>query len=124
MGCWENGMVLFWYGEGAQDGLWGRWGYREKCAFDCNNAKNALCNARMNASINVNDLFVFDDVNIRKYHVSKLPFKKKPSASLNVPSKSKLNKSLPRIVRKWLPKLQPLAEPVTKWIPRVTRQID
>nr|GEZ88043.1 hypothetical protein [Tanacetum cinerariifolium] len=30
-------------------------------AFDCNNARNALCNARMNASVDVNDLFVFDD---------------------------------------------------------------
>nr|GEY54133.1 hypothetical protein [Tanacetum cinerariifolium] len=30
-------------------------------AFDYNNARNALCNARMNASVNVNDLFVFDD---------------------------------------------------------------
>nr|GEV61536.1 hypothetical protein [Tanacetum cinerariifolium] len=31
-------------------------------AFDCNNARNALSNARMNASVNVNDLFVFDDI--------------------------------------------------------------
>nr|GEY53036.1 integrase, catalytic region, zinc finger, CCHC-type, peptidase aspartic, catalytic [Tanacetum cinerariifolium] len=30
--------------------------------FDCNNARNALCNARMNASVDVNDLFVFDDI--------------------------------------------------------------
>nr|GEY91946.1 hypothetical protein [Tanacetum cinerariifolium] len=93
-------------------------------AFDCNNARNVLSNARMNASINVNDLFVFDDVSIRKSHVSKMPFRKKPSASLNVPSGSKLNKSLPRIVRKWLPKLQPFVEPVVKWIPKVKRQID
>nr|GEV90870.1 retrovirus-related Pol polyprotein from transposon TNT 1-94 [Tanacetum cinerariifolium] len=95
-----------------------------RSAFDCNNARNALCNARMNASVDVNDLFVFDDVSIRKSHVSKMPFKKKPSASLNVPSRSKLNKSLPIIMRKWLPKLQPLAEPVAKWIPKVKRQID
>nr|GFB54166.1 hypothetical protein [Tanacetum cinerariifolium] len=27
-------------------------------AFDCSNARNALCNARMNASVDVNDLFV------------------------------------------------------------------
>nr|GEX35065.1 integrase, catalytic region, zinc finger, CCHC-type, peptidase aspartic, catalytic [Tanacetum cinerariifolium] len=79
---------------------------------------NALCNARMNASVDVNDLFVFDDVSIRKSHVSKMPFRKMPSASLNVPSRSKLNKSLPRIVRKWFPKLQPLAEPIAKWIPK------
>nr|GFB92480.1 hypothetical protein [Tanacetum cinerariifolium] len=31
-------------------------------ALDCNNARNALCNARMNASVDVNDLFVFDDI--------------------------------------------------------------
>nr|GFA19705.1 integrase, catalytic region, zinc finger, CCHC-type, peptidase aspartic, catalytic [Tanacetum cinerariifolium] len=91
----------------------------QSCVFDCNNARNGLCNARMDASVIVNDLFVFDDVSIRKSHVSKMSFRKKPSASLNVPSRSKLNKYLPRIVRKWLPKLQPLAEPVAKWIPRI-----
>nr|GFB08268.1 integrase, catalytic region, zinc finger, CCHC-type, peptidase aspartic, catalytic [Tanacetum cinerariifolium] len=32
-----------------------------RSAFVCNNASNALCNARMNASVDVNDLFVFDD---------------------------------------------------------------
>nr|GEV46756.1 hypothetical protein [Tanacetum cinerariifolium] len=55
--------------------------------FDCNNARNAVCNARMNAYVDVNDLFVFDDVGIIKSHVSKMPFRKKPSASLNVPSR-------------------------------------
>nr|GFA18791.1 integrase, catalytic region, zinc finger, CCHC-type, peptidase aspartic, catalytic [Tanacetum cinerariifolium] len=80
--------------------------------FDCNNARNALCNARMNASIDVNDLFV---------QVSKMPFRKKPSASLNVPSRSKLNKSLPRIMRKWLPEMQPLAESIAKWIPKIVQ---
>nr|GEU89921.1 nucleolar protein 58-like [Tanacetum cinerariifolium] len=59
---------------------------------------NALCNARMNASVDVNDLFVFDDASIRKSHVSKMPFRKNPSASLIVSSRSKLNKSLPRIM--------------------------
>nr|GEW34509.1 hypothetical protein [Tanacetum cinerariifolium] len=87
-------------------------------AHDYNNARNAYCNSY---DVDVNDLFVFDDVSLRKSHVSKMPFRKKASASLNVPSTNKLNKSLPRIVRKWLPKLQPLAEPVAKWIPRVTR---
>nr|GEV34624.1 retrovirus-related Pol polyprotein from transposon TNT 1-94 [Tanacetum cinerariifolium] len=33
-----------------------------RSAFDCNNARNALCNAIMNASVDVNDLFVFDDI--------------------------------------------------------------
>nr|GEV84285.1 hypothetical protein [Tanacetum cinerariifolium] len=55
-----------------------------RSAFDCNNARNALCNARMNASIDVNDLFVFDDTSIRKSHVSKMPFRKKPRDSLNI----------------------------------------
>nr|GEW48392.1 copia protein [Tanacetum cinerariifolium] len=96
----------------------------ESDAFDCNNARNALCYAIMNASVDVNDFFVFDDVSISKSHVSKMPFRKKPSTSLNVSSRSKLNKSLPRIMHKWLPKLQPLAELVAKWIPRVTHQID
>nr|GEW84880.1 hypothetical protein [Tanacetum cinerariifolium] len=56
-----------------------------RSAFDCNNVRNALCNARMNAFDDVNDLFVFNDVSIRKSHVSKMPFRKKSSASLNVP---------------------------------------
>nr|GEZ48253.1 hypothetical protein [Tanacetum cinerariifolium] len=74
-------------------------------AFVCNNARNALCNARMSASVDVRDLFIFDDVSIIKSHVSKMPFRKKSSASLNVPSRSNLNKYLPRIMNKWLPKL-------------------
>nr|GEY66574.1 hypothetical protein [Tanacetum cinerariifolium] len=82
-----------------------------RSAFDYNNARNALCNARINASVDVNDLFVCNDVSIRKSHVSKMPFRKKPNASLNVPSRSKLNKSLPRIMHKWFPKLKSLAEP-------------
>nr|GEV59541.1 integrase, catalytic region, zinc finger, CCHC-type, peptidase aspartic, catalytic [Tanacetum cinerariifolium] len=92
-----------------------------KNAFDCINARNALCNVRMNASVDVNNLFVFDDVSIRKFHVSKMPFRKKPRDSLNVRSKSNSNKSLPRIVHKWLPKMQPLAEPVAKWIPKIVQ---
>nr|GEX57738.1 hypothetical protein [Tanacetum cinerariifolium] len=90
-------------------------------AHACNNARNAYCNARMNDSVDVNDLFVFEDVSIRKSQVSKMIFRKKPSASLNVPSKSKLNKYLPRVVRKWLPKMKPLAEPVAKWILRIVQ---
>nr|GEU54692.1 hypothetical protein [Tanacetum cinerariifolium] len=50
--------------------------------------------------------------------VSKMPFRKKSRDSMNVRSKSTMNKSLPRTVHKWLPKLQPLAEPVAKWFPR------
>nr|GEW48552.1 hypothetical protein [Tanacetum cinerariifolium] len=33
-----------------------------RSAFDCNSARNALCNARMNAFVAVNDLFVFNDI--------------------------------------------------------------
>nr|GEU41399.1 hypothetical protein [Tanacetum cinerariifolium] len=87
-----------------------------RSAHACNNARNAYCNSY---DVDVNDLFVFDDVSLRQSHVSNMPFRKKPCASLNVPSRSKLNKSLPRIVRKWLPKLQPLAEPVAKWILKI-----
>nr|GEU38077.1 retrovirus-related Pol polyprotein from transposon TNT 1-94 [Tanacetum cinerariifolium] len=87
-----------------------------RSAHACNNARNPYCNSY---DVDVNDLFVFEDVSLRKSHVSKMPFRKKPSASLNVRSRSKLNKSLPRIVRKWLPKLQPLAKPIAKWIPRI-----
>nr|GFB87850.1 integrase, catalytic region, zinc finger, CCHC-type, peptidase aspartic, catalytic [Tanacetum cinerariifolium] len=39
--------------------------------------------------------------------------------AMNVRSKSNSNKSLPRTVHKWLPKLRPLAEPVAKWFLRV-----
>nr|GEV05797.1 ribonuclease H-like domain-containing protein [Tanacetum cinerariifolium] len=69
-----------------------------RSAFDCSNARNALCNVRMNASVDVNDLFVFVDVSIRKSQVRKMPFRKKPRDSLNMTSRSKLNKSLPRII--------------------------
>nr|GEZ73965.1 retrovirus-related Pol polyprotein from transposon TNT 1-94 [Tanacetum cinerariifolium] len=76
-----------------------------RSAFDCNNVRNALCNARMNAYVDVNDLFIFDDASIRKSHVSKTPFRKKPRDSLNVRSKSNSSKYLPRNVHRWLPKL-------------------
>nr|GFC40487.1 hypothetical protein [Tanacetum cinerariifolium] len=49
-----------------------------RSAFVCNNARNASCNARMNDYDDLNDLFVFDDVCLRKSHVSKTPFRKIP----------------------------------------------
>ncbi|GJT75449.1 retrovirus-related pol polyprotein from transposon TNT 1-94 [Tanacetum coccineum] len=76
---------------------------------------------KLYASCDVNDLFVFDDVSIRKSQVSKMPFRKKPRDSLNVHSRSNSNKSLPRTVFRWLPKMQPLAEPVAKWIPKIVQ---
>ncbi|GKE72503.1 retrovirus-related pol polyprotein from transposon TNT 1-94, partial [Tanacetum coccineum] len=69
------------------------------------------------ASCDVNDLNVFNDVSMRKSQVSKIPFRKKPCDSLNVHSKSNLNKFLPRTVFRWLPKLQPLAESVASKTP-------
>nr|GEY84636.1 hypothetical protein [Tanacetum cinerariifolium] len=41
----------------------------------------------INAYDEVNDLFVFDDVCLRKSHVSKMTFRKKPRASLNMHSR-------------------------------------
>nr|GEY78635.1 integrase, catalytic region, zinc finger, CCHC-type, peptidase aspartic, catalytic [Tanacetum cinerariifolium] len=52
--------------------------------YDCNAAMHADCNSY---DVDVNDLFIFDDMNIKKSQVSKMPFRKKPSASLDMPSK-------------------------------------
>nr|GFB56520.1 retrovirus-related Pol polyprotein from transposon TNT 1-94 [Tanacetum cinerariifolium] len=60
-----------------------------------------------------------ENESVRISPVSKMPFRKKPCISMNVCSKVNSNKSLPRTVHKWLPKMQPLAEPVAKWIPRI-----
>nr|GEW43512.1 hypothetical protein [Tanacetum cinerariifolium] len=92
-----------------------------RSSYTCNDAMNLSCNSRLYASYDVNDLFVFDDVSIRKSQVSKMPFRKKPRDCLNVRSKSNSNKSLPRTVFWWLPKMQPLAEPVAKWIPKIVQ---
>nr|GEY65688.1 hypothetical protein [Tanacetum cinerariifolium] len=81
-------------------------------AYVCNDAMNVSYNSRMCDLIDENNLFIFDDESVRISPV-------KPRDSINVRSKSNLNKSLPRTVHKWLPKLQPLAEPVAKWIPRI-----
>nr|GEZ68468.1 retrovirus-related Pol polyprotein from transposon TNT 1-94 [Tanacetum cinerariifolium] len=53
-----------------------------------------------------NNFFIFDDESVRISPVSKMSFRKKPRDYMIVHSKSKLNKSLPRTVHKWLPKLQ------------------
>nr|GEU55138.1 hypothetical protein [Tanacetum cinerariifolium] len=68
-----------------------------------------------------NNLFIFDDESVRISPVSKMPFRKKSCDSINVRSKSNSNKSLLRTVHRWLPKMQPLAEPVAKWIPRIVQ---
>nr|GEZ41971.1 copia protein [Tanacetum cinerariifolium] len=92
--------------------------------YVCNDAMNVSCNFRLCDSFNENNLFIFDDESFRTSPVSKMPFRKKHRDSMNVRSKSNSNKSLPRTMHRWLSKMQPLAEPVAKWIPRVERQID
>ncbi|GKD81050.1 retrovirus-related pol polyprotein from transposon TNT 1-94 [Tanacetum coccineum] len=87
-----------------------------RSAYACNDAMNVSCNSRLYASCDVNDLFVFNDVSIRKSQVSKMP-----RDSFNVHSRSNSNKSLSRTVFRWLPKIQPLAEPVAKWIPKIVQ---
>nr|GEU62517.1 hypothetical protein [Tanacetum cinerariifolium] len=90
-------------------------------AYVCNDAMNVSCNSRMCDSFDENNLFIFDDESVRIFSVSKMPFRKKPRDSMNVRSKSNSNKSLHRTVHMWLPKMQPLAEPVAKWIPRIVQ---
>nr|GFB03889.1 hypothetical protein [Tanacetum cinerariifolium] len=88
-------------------------------AYLCNDAMNVSCNPRMCDLLDDTNFFIFDDENVKISPVSKMPFRKKPRDSMKVRSKSNLNKSLPRTVHKWLLKLQPLAEPVAKWFPRI-----
>nr|GEZ94010.1 hypothetical protein [Tanacetum cinerariifolium] len=93
-------------------------------AYVCNDAINVFCNSRMCDLLDDNNFFIFADESVRISPVSKMPFRKKPRDSMNVRSKSTMNESLPTTVHKWLLKLQPLAEPVAKWFPRVKHQID
>nr|GEZ82495.1 hypothetical protein [Tanacetum cinerariifolium] len=88
-------------------------------AYVCNDTVNVSCNPRIYDLLDDNNFFIFDDESVRISLVSKMPFRKKPRDSMNVRSKSTMNKSLPRTVHKWLPKMQPLAEPIAKWFPRV-----
>nr|GFA15111.1 hypothetical protein [Tanacetum cinerariifolium] len=93
-----------------------------RSAYVCNDAmKVSCCDSKMNDLLDDNNFFIFDDESVKISHVSKMPFRKKPRDSINVHSKSNSNKSLPRTVHKWLLKMQPLAEPVAKWFPRVKR---
>nr|GFB04534.1 integrase, catalytic region, zinc finger, CCHC-type, peptidase aspartic, catalytic [Tanacetum cinerariifolium] len=90
-------------------------------AYMCNDAMNVSCDSRMNDLLDDNNFFIFDDESVRISPVRKMPFRKKPYDSMHVRSKSNSNKSLPRTVHKWLPKLQPLAKPVAKWFPRIVQ---
>nr|GEW20843.1 hypothetical protein [Tanacetum cinerariifolium] len=74
-------------------------------AYLCNDVMNVSCNPRMCDLLDDNNFFIFDDKSVRISPVSKMPFRKKPCDSINVRSKSNSNKSLPRTVHKWLPKL-------------------
>nr|GEW34644.1 integrase, catalytic region, zinc finger, CCHC-type, peptidase aspartic, catalytic [Tanacetum cinerariifolium] len=89
-------------------------------AYVCNDM-NVSSNYRLCDSFDENNLYIFDDESVRISPVSKMSFRKKPRDSMNVRSKSKSNKSLPRTMHRWLPKMQSLAEPVVKWIPRIVQ---
>nr|GFC35536.1 hypothetical protein [Tanacetum cinerariifolium] len=93
-------------------------------AYMYNDAMNVSCDSKMNDLLDDNNFFIFDDVNVRISPVSKMPFRIKPRDSMHARSKSNSNKSLPRIVHKWLLELQPLAEPVAKWFPKVMHYPD
>nr|GEX14509.1 hypothetical protein [Tanacetum cinerariifolium] len=88
-------------------------------AYVCNDAMNVSCNSRMCDLLDDNNFFIFDDESVKISLVRKMPFRKKLCDYMIVRSKSNMNKSLPRTVHKWLPKLQPLAEPdvwICLWI--------
>nr|GFA52790.1 hypothetical protein [Tanacetum cinerariifolium] len=78
-------------------------------AYVYNDAMNVSCNSWLCDLFDENSLFIFNDERVRISPVSKMPFRKKPRGSMNVHYKSNLNKSLPRTVHRWLPKLQPLS---------------
>nr|GEW73185.1 integrase, catalytic region, zinc finger, CCHC-type, peptidase aspartic, catalytic [Tanacetum cinerariifolium] len=87
-------------------------------AYVCNDAMNISCNSRM-CDLDDNNFFIFDDESVKIAPVSKMLFRKKSCDYMIVRSKSNMNKSLPRTVHKWLPKMKPLAEPIVQiylWI--------
>nr|GEW47244.1 integrase, catalytic region, zinc finger, CCHC-type, peptidase aspartic, catalytic [Tanacetum cinerariifolium] len=67
--------------------------------YVCNDIMNVSCNPRMCDLLDDNNFFIFDDESVRISPVSKMPFRKKPSDSMNVRSKSNMIKSLSRTVR-------------------------
>nr|GFB40447.1 hypothetical protein [Tanacetum cinerariifolium] len=54
--------------------------------FVCNDAMNVSCYSRMNDLLNDNNFFIFDDVNVKISHDSKMHFRKKPRDSMHVRS--------------------------------------
>nr|GEU69948.1 retrovirus-related Pol polyprotein from transposon TNT 1-94 [Tanacetum cinerariifolium] len=53
-------------------------------AYMCNDTMNVFCDSRINDLLDDNNFFIFDDVNIRISHVSKMPYRKKPRDSINI----------------------------------------
>nr|GFB31909.1 integrase, catalytic region, zinc finger, CCHC-type, peptidase aspartic, catalytic [Tanacetum cinerariifolium] len=53
-------------------------------AYMCNDAMNVSCDSKMNDLLDDNNLFIFDDVNVRISHVSKMHFRKKPHDSMHI----------------------------------------
>nr|GFA33927.1 hypothetical protein [Tanacetum cinerariifolium] len=56
-------------------------------AYMFNDAMNVFCNPRLCDVLDDNNFFIFDDVNVRIYPVSKMPFRKKPRDFMHVRSK-------------------------------------
>nr|GEY65585.1 integrase, catalytic region, zinc finger, CCHC-type, peptidase aspartic, catalytic [Tanacetum cinerariifolium] len=52
--------------------------------YMCNDAMNVSCDSRMNDFLDDNNLFIFDDVNVRISPVSKMPLRKKPRDSMHI----------------------------------------
>nr|GFA01416.1 integrase, catalytic region, zinc finger, CCHC-type, peptidase aspartic, catalytic [Tanacetum cinerariifolium] len=71
-------------------------------AYVCNDTMNVSCNPRMCVLLDDNNFFIFDDESVRISPVSKMPFRKKPSDSMNVRSMSNMIKSLPRTIYLWI----------------------
>nr|GFB26896.1 retrovirus-related Pol polyprotein from transposon TNT 1-94 [Tanacetum cinerariifolium] len=53
-------------------------------AYVCNDTINVSCNPRMCVLLDDNNFFIFDDESVRISPVSKMPFRKKPSDSINI----------------------------------------
>nr|GEW00708.1 retrovirus-related Pol polyprotein from transposon TNT 1-94 [Tanacetum cinerariifolium] len=105
---------------------------KTSCAYVCNDAMNVSCNSRLCDLFDENNLFIFDDESVKISPVSEMPFRKKLRDSMNVRSKSNLNKSLPRTVHRWLPKIQPSIEPANvaealrdaNWVSAMQEELD
>nr|GEY88745.1 integrase, catalytic region, zinc finger, CCHC-type, peptidase aspartic, catalytic [Tanacetum cinerariifolium] len=53
-------------------------------SYVCNDAMDVSCNSRLCDSFDENNLFIFDDENVRISPISKMPFRKKPYDSMNI----------------------------------------